>query len=81
MNILVLFSISEKKPRKTILDSLYCFSNYDKQNNYYFLDILDIKSVKKLTMPKYHNIELSAIIVHYSAISQRYDTVWWNRNK
>lgn len=32
-------------------------------------------------MPKYHNIELSAIIVHYSAISQRYDTVWWNRNK
>lgn len=42
MNILVLFSISEKKPRKTILDSLYCFSNYDKQNNYYFLDILDI---------------------------------------
>lgn len=80
MNILVLYALLEKKPRKTILDSLYCFSKYDKKNHYYYLDVLDTTSVRKIIHLS-HNFTLSAVIVHYSAIAERYDQVWWKANK
>lgn len=82
MNILVLYALSQRKTRKTILDSFYCFSKYDQKNNYYFLNIIDIDSVKKVYKMGFHkSIKLSAIIVHYSAIAQRFDRLWWNYYK
>lgn len=81
MNILVLYALSEKKPRKTIIDSLYCFSQYDQRNSYFYFNILDIKTLQKLGEIKSIHSNMAAIIIHYSAIAQRYDQTWWNKNK
>ncbi len=77
MNILVLYGLAEKEPRKTILDSLYCFQNYDEKNIYYYLNILKHEKIwKKFTFPK-----MDGIIIHYSMISMRYDQEYWKKNK
>ncbi len=78
MNILILYAKREKKNRKTISDSLFCFSRYDKKNHYYYLNIIDIKSVQKCENVKF---PLSAIIVHYTVFAERYGPIWWNKNK
>ncbi len=80
MNILVLYVINEKKPRKTIEDSLYCFSEYDNTNTYYYLNIFDTFSLDEVRKYTSEFEKISAVIIHYSAIALRYDSVWWKRN-
>lgn len=77
MNILVLYALAEGKPRKTILDSLYCFQNYDEENRYYYLNILKHEKVWK----KFIFYKMDGIIIHYSMISMRYDQEYWKKNK
>ena len=80
MNIVILYAISEKEPRKTISDSLYCFSRYDKNNRYYYLNIYDVFSLRDASKEKKELQKISAIILHYSAVSMRYDVRWWRKN-
>lgn len=81
MNILVMYGIGNSKIRKTISDSLFCFSAYDKSNTYYYFNIGCDVILKKLIDPKMELPNFSAIIIHYSAIAYRYDSMWWNKNK
>lgn len=80
MNVLVLYALYEKKPRKTIEDSLYCFSRYDKTNRYYYLNIIDSFSVADIAACKTEIEKVSLLIIHYSAIAMRYDPNWWGKH-
>ena len=80
MNVLVLYALYEKKPRKTIEDSLYCFSRYDKRNKYYYLNIMDPISVEEIARQVDEINQISVLLIHYSGIAMRYDCVWWSRN-
>lgn len=81
MNVIVLYALYEKTPRKTIIDSHFCFSRYDKNNHYYYLNIYDTTSVDVINRKKKLREDISAIIVHYTAVAMRYDPEWWDRNE
>lgn len=80
MNVLILYALYEKKPRKTIEDSLYCFSRYDRKNRYYYLNILDSFSVADIVACETEIEKISLLIIHYSAIAMRYDPNWWKKH-
>lgn len=83
MNILVLYALQDRKnkTRQTILDSLYCFSRYDKGNKYYYFNVSHANGIRKMLKDKNQNFQISGIIIHYSMIAQRVNTVWWQENK
>lgn len=81
MNILVIYAINYTEVRKTILDSLYCFTRYDSLNNYFYLNIGDEFLLNEINKKKKTYSGVSAIVVHYSAVSLRFSPVWWSKNK
>lgn len=73
MKILVLYYQPDSNPRKTILDSVFCFSKYNPDIDVYYFNVY--RSIPKwLTY-----FPFDGVVFHYSFLALRYDPKIWRK--
>lgn len=76
MRILVLWRQGGVEVRKTILDHVFCFEKYDKEDEFFYFDIWKGQSAKDYAWIEPNMFD--AVIFHYSALSLRGDDRYWS---
>jgi hypothetical protein len=73
LNILIIHTKLEKKDRKTIRDSLYCFKRYVTNSRFIYLDVQTTEDLP-LSLAQ---IPFDGVIFHYTFLSRRDNPTTW----
>lgn len=75
MRILILWRQGTLETRKTIIDHVFCFEKYDKQDEFFFYDILNGRFSEDYAWIEQNMFD--AVIFHYSALALRGNDKFW----